>query len=836
MRRVAPRKLILWVTLGVVICCGLLLGVLFVILHSPPLLTRLGRVLGYELSVQSITISPSLSGSISGLSVKSLRDGGTLLLAADVTVKNSLDSILQGEIEYLELQHPKFTFRPGAGPGADRPFLEQIPRIGLLIVRDAEAELAFEGGRQEIRLRGADLTIKNLSSKTGGSVTFQAQFDYTAGGVSAIAASGTIKGDFQLTGMHPRPSGRGTLELALTSGSYTSDHQTVALGGLTLATDVAYDQRTDTFTITTLRGASPSLGSLNGAARAVLRGEWPWSAKLSATSIDLAQVLAVIKPFLPEAYSAWTVQGRGGVEAEATGTYAKDQLAFSGSVAFSFSEGGFSSPDGSKAAQGMNGKILLKLQRAAPGQAISFNLRSEGGGGEFLWGGYYNNFTGQRASLGADGVLREEAERQFSLKGWLDVFQSGEYSLQADGKPTAWTIQLKAVNVSHARLVQSLVGAPLREALPRLGTLSATGTSALDATIRHEGSTTAITGRYQMHDTTVMAPDVPLAVQDLAVKLPFALRYPRAGGDAPSPPEPGFLRVHALHRRNLTLENLWIPLRVAQNRLELPEPVSLPFFGGTVQLYGVQIDDLLWPARYRIGVKIDRIDLGRLTRTLMGTEYPGSLHADLGLMRYENNRLVSEGTARVRLFGGEVEVSNFFAENLASPSRRLGADITFRGIRLAELTQKIEIGKVSGVVQGSLKHFVMEYGQPARFDLGVESVDTPGVSQWISLEAIQSISILGTGASTGLNTWITQLFKSFPYRRIGLRCVLNNDQFSVRGTIHEGGTEYLVRRGVLRGVDVVNQNPENVISFKDMAERINRVWASQAEPGQVRVE
>jgi uncharacterized protein (DUF1330 family) len=61
--------------------------------------------------------------------------------------------------------------------------------------------------------------------------------------------------------------------------------------------------------------------------------------------------------------------------------------------------------------------------------------------------------------------------------------------------------------------------------------------------------------------------------------------------------------------------------------------------------------------------------------------------------------------------------------------------------------------------------------------------------------------------------------------------VLNNDQFSVNGTIHEAGKEYLVRRGFLRGVDVVNQNPHNVISFRDMEERTERIFRSpQAEP------
>lgn len=39
----------------------------------------------------------------------------------------------------------------------------------------------------------------------------------------------------------------------------------------------------------------------------------------------------------------------------------------------------------------------------------------------------------------------------------------------------------------------------------------------------------------------------------------------------------------------------------------------------------------------------------------------------------------------------------------------------------------------------------------------------------------------------------------------------------------KGGTEYLVRRAFLRGINVVNQNPQNMISFKDMQERVKRI-------------
>jgi phage gp45-like len=87
-------------------------------------------------------------------------------------------------------------------------------------------------------LTNVNLTLKNFSSKTGGSIAFQATFAFTTGGETAIAANGTVKG---------------SVELAVDSGSQAGDKRTISLSGLTLATDLVYDQRTETFAITTAR-------------------------------------------------------------------------------------------------------------------------------------------------------------------------------------------------------------------------------------------------------------------------------------------------------------------------------------------------------------------------------------------------------------------------------------------------------------------------------------------------------------------------------------------------------------------------------------------------------
>jgi hypothetical protein len=77
------------------------------------------------------------------------------------------------------------------------------------------------------------------------------------------------------------------------------------------------------------------------------------------------------------------------------------------------------------------------------------------------------------------------------------------------------------------------------------------------------------------------------------------------------------------------------------------------------------------------------------------------------------------------------------------------------------------------------------------------------------------------------SSFFTRLISSFGYERIGISCSLENDVFTLRSTIVEGGVHYLVRRSPLFGIDVVNRRPVNRISFKDMIGRLQRVGQSQ---------
>jgi hypothetical protein len=93
---------------------------------------------------------------------------------------------------------------------------------------------------------------------------------------------------------------------------------------------------------------------------------------------------------------------------------------------------------------------------------------------------------------------------------------------------------------------------------------------------------------------------------------------------------------------------------------------------------------------------------------------------------------------------------------------------------------------------------------------------------------LENIARIGGGGSPflGLAVALTSLFKEFPYDKIAIQASLENDVFRIDGPLKEGDKVYLVKRSGLSGVNIVNQDPDRRISFKDMMKRIKRVTES----------
>ena len=210
----------------------------------------------------------------------------------------------------------------------------------------------------------------------------------------------------------------------------------------------------------------------------------------------------------------------------------------------------------------------------------------------------------------------------------------------------------------------------------------------------------------------------------------------------------------------------------------------------------------------------------------------GTISGKLDPTSFEKGNLKSAGEIRAKVFGGDVIFSDLGASGLftGTPVFRLNA--RWKNVILSELTAGTSFGKIEGVLNGYAKDLEISHGQPQKFDLLLETVERDGLPQRISVKAVDNIARIGGGQSPfiGIAGLFSSFFREFPYKKIGVHATLENDIFKMNGTIKEGGQEYFVKRGLFSGVDVVNQSPDNRVSFKDMVKRIKRVTASESGP------
>jgi hypothetical protein len=226
------------------------------------------------------------------------------------------------------------------------------------------------------------------------------------------------------------------------------------------------------------------------------------------------------------------------------------------------------------------------------------------------------------------------------------------------------------------------------------------------------------------------------------------------------------------------------------------------------------------------------MDLAPLLSRIWPRPVQGLAQVDLDPVRLERNTVHGEGKITASVFGGNVVLSNPSASGVFTTAPVLRTDVTLKDLHLAELTKETAFGRIEGILEGDISDLEIAYGQPQAFDLRLETEKRAGVSQRISVRAVDNIAQIGGGQSPfiGFASVFASLFKEFPYEKIGIRASLENDMFRINGTVKEGGKEYLVKRGSFSGVNVVNQNPDNLISFKDMVKRIQRVTASKSGP------
>jgi hypothetical protein len=488
---------------------------------------------------------------------------------------------------------------------------------------------------------------------------------------------------------------------------------------------------------------------------------------------------------------------------------------------------GFASPAGDVMGRNLAGKVELQAHLTAP---LSMNVALALQDGEALWGTVYLDLSRDPLDLRVGGTrARPDEYEELLLEGGL----KGSGRLEIKGKARRvgeiWRHQGRLA-LRDARLgpiFRTFLRDPLASSHPDLAGLETEGTAGIDLSFSGSGDAADLDGRLRLRLDDLHRGGEPPFLSGLDIDLPITYSLGAGNPGRPRPSDAakwGRVQLKKLRLGGQELGPLEMPAVLVPNHLYLEGTVEASLFGADLALRRIQVDEPFSPLfRLNMAVRLDGLDLARVAGKNPLLE--GHLGGLLDPVTLGRDRMTAAGALTGDLFGGRLNVAGMTVERPFSPGREIGADVIVERIDLERFSALLGVGRITGRLSGSILDLRVAYGQPVAFHLKMESVPTKGVSQSVSLKAVESISLISTGSAlSGMGiSMMAKFFREFPYEKIGFECGLKNDVFTVRGLIHEDGVEYLVKRRFFAGIDVINGNPDNRIGFSDMLERAKRV-------------
>lgn len=583
-----------------------------------------------------------------------------------------------------------------------------------------------------------------------------------------------------------------------------------------------------TVALTSLEARLPGLAPLVLSGRLGLGKSGAARIRFESRGLDIPALRALAAPFIPEGFSGWDLGGTADLSLEAhRPAAASGDWSFSGTLSLAGAK--FNDPSFTVAGEGLN--PVLKVEGAyAASRGVSFAGALDIGQGESLWKAVYVSWSKHplkvtvagRYDLGSGAVDGLAARFYFPTIGEIDVTGSAKtrpapsFDLRTEARLSLGPL--------YSLYTQAGVAAENR--------MSLEGRLAAGLLVRKESDWLSVDGRLTLADTALEFPSSKTLLLGVAAEIPV---HYLAGKSETAPPESpladeGFLRIGEFQNPFLTLKPVAVALRVGANAFAI-EPLTLELFGGRLELGRTtfRFDSQSGSFQGVGSLALREIDVARFPIQSPQFKLTGKVRAEFPRLDISPKEIAISGRGEADVFGGKVVLRDLAVSDPFTPGRSISLNIDLLDIDLKKLTDEVPFGEVTGIVSGEVRDLVISYGQPARFDFRVESVPRKGVPQTFSLKAVDNLTVLSSGqqASAGSSQFWMRFIRGFHYQKLGIVSTLRNDTFTLNGTIHEGGVEFLVKKPALFGISVVNRMPEKVISFREMTNRLKRVGRSE---------
>jgi len=493
--------------------------------------------------------------------------------------------------------------------------------------------------------------------------------------------------------------------------------------------------------------------------------------------------------------------------------------------------GGYASSAGSKMAENF---VLAGHFDITHGEknifSVTGSLNAEEG--EILWEKFFGDFKSQKPSIDFDGDYIANQDTLLLRRLDLSLATIGKVGLvgtvqQISQKPIA-RVQVTGEDLQPSNVFDFFIRETLSRNYPILDQLTIGGRVGLAAQVSGALDDLSVDGNLQVRRATLRVKSDKWQVGPVNLALPFRVRWPAATPEGISANIPaGVLAIESLRFGTESISVIKAPVSLWNNTLKFDQPIRIPIYGGTIEIRNLAWANLIGdPQSFSLAIEAKDLQLQRLTESSGWYRFGGTLSGSIPKVEMAGNVVRSEGQIRIDVFGGHVQVSKTEIENPFSSLPAIKLDARFQDIHLEQASETFAFGRISGILQGTISNLVITNGQPSQMQADVYTVTGTDSSQWISVDALNKITILSSGEDGSLvYGGIAGLFDEFRYSKMGFKASLKNDKLTLRGVESKDGKEFLVVGSFLPPtVNIISHTRE--IGFSDLIKRLEQIQKS----------
>ena len=495
--------------------------------------------------------------------------------------------------------------------------------------------------------------------------------------------------------------------------------------------------------------------------------------------------------------------------------------------------GKFASPDGSKLGENfaIDGDFELRTDPVKHSIGVGGKFRADAG--ELLWGKFFADLKMQQPVIELQADYFRDLDRfdcrrcNFNLTKIGSVDVSG--SVEGFSQSPKLRLQARSANFLPGGFYEFVLRSSFNREYPLLDKLTLGGELAFQCQIHGDLQSLITEGDLSLKAGELREEPEGLQIGPITLNLPFQISWLGSPQASSAKPQIGVLAIEQARFGGQSVGRITAAISLSNNALIFPQPIHAEIFGGAVEISALRWPDVVNnPKQLSFSAEMKRLQLDDLSRALHWPPFSGTLTGSIPQVQSVGNTLQTNGEIQAELFGGQVRLGKLEIENPFSSLAAIQLDARLSGIDLEQVTKTFSFGRISGILEGSIDDLVITDKQPSQFRADLHSVDR-GTEQRISVEALNKITVLSSGASAGaLYSGLAGFFDSFRYSKLGFKASLKNDRLTLRGVESQGDQEFLVVGSLLPPRVNIVSHTQN-IAFSELLRRLQQIKSDKPE-------